>query len=142
MKALSVLILCIAITLSFVSCASPVGTTDDVTETVLPAEPIFNTENIQRITFYAYYGHGKGSEVPADHLAEITEWLGTFVIDKKADDFPPPGTNTYHVEIEYMDGTIVKKGLDLVVVDGTPYYVKHAARPDCFMDIISKTSLE
>lgn len=35
------------------------------------ATAIFNTKNIKRITFYAYYGNGKGSDVPAKHLDEI-----------------------------------------------------------------------
>ena len=72
-------------------------------------------------------------------MTEIINWLGTFAIDKKADDFPP-GTNTYYVEIEYLDGTIVQEGLDAIIVDGVSYYVKSAPNPDCFWEIISKTS--
>ena len=107
-------------------------------------EPIFNTKNIERITFYAYYGGGKGSDVPAENMSEFITWLGTFTIDKdkKVDDILPPGTNTYFIEIEYLDGTIIKQGLDIIAVDGTAYYLKHAKRPDSFKDIISKTSIE
>ena len=103
---------------------------------------VFDTENIARITFYAYYGYGKGSDVPAENMAEITKWLGTFNVGKKAEGTPPPGTNTYRVEIEYIDGTIVKQGLDTVSVDGVTYYLNHADAPDCFSEIISKTSIE
>lgn len=105
---------------------------------------VFDTENIARITFYAYYGHGKGSDVPAENMAEITNWLSTFTVDKnkKLEDIVPPGTNTYRVEIEYIDGTIVKQGLDTISVDGVTYYLKHADAPDCFSEIISKTSIE
>ena len=102
---------------------------------------IFNTKNIKRITFYAYYGSGKGSDVPAEHLGEITTWLDSFTIDKEVPELIPPGTNTIHVEIEYLDGTIVKKGLDTTTVDGITYYIKGDTAPKCYEEIISKTSL-
>ena len=106
-------------------------------------EPIFNTKNIERITFYAYYGGGKGSDVPAENMSEFITWLGTFTIDKdkKVDDILPPGTNTYFIEIEYLDGTVVKEGLDVIRVDGILYCVKSAPVPGCFYEIISKTSI-
>ena len=104
---------------------------------------IFNTKNIKRITFYAYYGSGKGSDVPAEHLGEITTWLNSFKIDtdREFPDLVPPGTNTIHVEIEYLDGTIVKKGLDTATVDGITYYIKGDSAPECYEEIISRTSL-
>ena len=104
---------------------------------------IFNTKNIKRITFYAYYGSGKGSDVPAEHLGEITTWLNSFKIDtdREFPDLVPPGTNTIHVEIEYLDGTIVKRGLDTATVDGITYYIKGDTAPKCYEEIISKTSL-
>ena len=105
-----------------------------------PSSAIFNTDNIKRITFYAYYGQGKGSDVTDENMTEIINWLGTFAIDKKADDLIAPGTNTYCVEIEYLDGIVVKEGLDVIIVDGVSYYVKSAPNPDCFWEIISKTS--
>ena len=105
-----------------------------------PSSAIFNTDNIKRITFYAYYGQGKGSDVTDENMTEIINWLGTFAIDKKANGLISPGTNTYCVEIEYLDGTIVKEGLDVIIVDGVSYYVKSAPKPDCFWEIISKTS--
>ena len=104
---------------------------------------IFNTKNIKRITFYAYYGSGKGSDVPAEHLGEITTWLNSFKIDtdREFPDLVPPGTNTINVEIEYFDGTIVKKGLDTTTVDGITYYIKGDTAPKSYEEIISKTSL-
>ena len=102
---------------------------------------IFNTKNIKRITFYAYYGNGKGSDVPVEHLDEIITWLDSFTIDKEVPDLIPPGTNTINVEIEYFDGTIVKKGLDTTTVDGITYYIKGDTAPKCYEGIISKTSL-
>ena len=121
----------------------PIFNTKNI-ERITFEEPIFNTKNIERITFYAYYGGGKGSDVPAENMSEFITWLGTFTIDKdkKVDDILPPGTNTYFIEIEYLDGTIIKQGLDIIAVDGTAYYLKHAKRPDSFKDIISKTSIE
>ena len=104
---------------------------------------IFNTKNIKRITFYAYYGSGKGSDVPAEHLGEITTWLNSFKIDtdREFPDLVPPGTNTIHVEIEYLDGTVVKEGLDTTTVDGITYYIKGDTAPECYNEIISKVSL-
>lgn len=104
---------------------------------------IFNTKNIKRITFYAYYGSGKGSDVPAEHLGEITTWLNSFKIDtdREFPDLVPPGTNTIHVEIEYLDGTVVKEGLDMATVDGITYYIKGDTAPKSYEEIISKTSL-
>ena len=121
---------------------NPTESTPDNSENITsPSSAIFNTDNIKRITFYAYYGQGKGSDVTDENMTEIINWLGTFAIDKKADDLIAPGTNTYCVEIEYLDGTIVKEGLDVIIVDGVSYYVKSAPNPDCFWEIISKTSL-
>ena len=104
---------------------------------------IFNTKNIKRITFYAYYGSGKGSDVPAEHVGEITTWLNSFKIDtdREFPDLVPPGTNTIHVEIEYLDGTVVKEGLDTTTVDGITYYIKGDTAPECYNEIISKVSL-
>ena len=102
---------------------------------------IFNTKNIKRITFYTYYGNGKGSDVPAEHLDEMIAWLDSFTLDKEVPELIPPGTNTINVEIEYFDGTIVKKGLDTTTVDGITYYIKGDNSPECYEEIISRTSL-
>ena len=104
------------------------------------ASAIFNTNNIKRITFYAYYGSGKGSDVPAENLSEIIAWLNSFAIDEEAPDILPPGTNTVHVEIEYSDGTIIKQGTDIIIIDGIRYYLKSDAVPDCYEEILSKVS--
>ena len=98
---------------------------------------VFNTENIKRITFYGYYGGGKGSDVPSWYVEEITQWLGSFTIGEEAAEPIPPGTNTYHIEIEYADGTVVEEGLDVITVDGTAYCVNKDATPDCFWEIVS-----
>ena len=116
------------------------ATPENTENTIILPEAIFNTNNIKRISFYFYYGQGNGSDVPDENMTEITEWLGTFSIDKKVDELLPPGTNTNYVEIEYLDGTVVKEGLDVIGVDGILYYVKSAPAPGCFYEIISKTS--
>ncbi len=104
---------------------------------------VFDTNNIKRITFYDYYGSGKGSDVPAENMAAIMAWLGTFTLDREVgDELIPPGTNTHEVRIEYYDGTVIKEGMDVVTVDGTLYYVKHATPPSCLGDILSKTSID
>ena len=102
---------------------------------------IFNTKNIKRITFYAYYGNGKGSDVPAKHLDEMIAWLDSFTLDIEVPELLPPGTNTIHVDIEYFDGTIVKRGLDTATVGGITYYIKGDTAPECYEEIVSKTRL-
>ena len=102
---------------------------------------IFVTKNIKRITFYAHYGNGKGSDVPEEHLNEIITWLDSFTLGEEAPELVAPGTNTINVEIEYIDRTVVKKGLDTTSVDGITYYIKGDTAPECFNEIISKVSL-
>lgn len=102
---------------------------------------IFNTKNIKRITLYAYYGAGKGSDVPAENLDEIIAWLNSFAIDEEAPELLPPGTNTIHVEIEYSDGTIIKQGTDITIIDGVTYYLSSDSPPDCYEKILSKVSI-
>ena len=139
MKKLLAFVLCALMLLSLVSCDISSDDSDDE----IPDVVVFDTENIKRITFYAYYGAGIGSDVPAENMEEMKAWLGTFTLDKKFKQSEPPagGINTHQVEIEYLDGTIIKQGLDTVAVDGTVYWMKHSGRPTCFYDIISKTSL-
>ncbi|MBQ4568637.1 MAG: hypothetical protein IJA62_01050 [Ruminococcus sp.] len=166
MKNVIAFYLCVIMLLSFASCSEETNTNpntqpteittqsesktkvdvthnESVSATSPPKSAVFITKNVKRITFYAYYGGGKGSDVPAKHLDEIINWLDSFVIDTDRDfpDLVPPGTNTIYVEIECLDGTIVKKGLDATTVDGITYYIKHNTTPDCYYDIISKTSL-
>ena len=103
---------------------------------------VFETDSIVRITFYAYYGSGKGSDVPAEHLDEIKTWLNSFEIDsdRAVPELLPPGTNTIYVEIEYSDGSIVKQGMDTAVINGVTYYISGDSSPECYNEIISKTS--
>ena len=75
-------------------------------------------------------------------MNEIVNWLDSFTIDREAtDEDVLPGTNTYYVKIEYSDGTIIKEGLNIILIDGTRYLLEKEPYPDCFMEIISKTKL-
>lgn len=103
-----------------------------------PENTVFHTEDVQRITFYGYYGGGNGTDVPGEYLEEIRTWLTTFVIGEEAPEFLPPGTNTVFVELEYSDGSIVKQGMDTTSVDGVTYYIVGDAAPVCYREIISK----
>ena len=104
---------------------------------------VFVTENITNITFYSYYGAGKGSKVPKEHTTEIINWLDSFTIVREAtDEDALDGTNTHCVKIEYSDGTIIKEGLDIIIIDGIRYFLEKDPPPDCFEDIISKTGLK
>ena len=104
-------------------------------------KPVFETDNISRITFYAYCGAGIGSEVPTEHMAEIVDWLGSFRAGRMVFGMIPPGTNAVFVEIEYIDGKIIKEGLDTVEILWNVYYTKSQGTPDCLEEILSKTSL-
>ena len=120
----------------------PTIPTDDPNEPVEGPKAVFRTEDIIRITFYAYYGDGTGSDVPTENMSVITAWLGSFTVGEKAPDLLPPGTNTYFVEIEYADGTVVKEGLDVIVIDDTLYLLDNDTYPDCFREIISKSNFQ
>lgn len=101
------------------------------------ATNVFKTDGINRITFYAYYGYGKGSDVPEDNMEEIINWLATFTVGEKVPDQPVDGDNFIHVEIGYKDGTIVKVPLDTVTVDGVQYYTDNGQTPtpECLEEI-------
>ncbi len=140
MKKLLSLLLSIIMSLCFTACNENTAKTYDMLFDEYPS--VFVTENITSITFYAYYGNGKGSKVPEEHMDEIINWLDSFTINREAtDEDVLPGTNTYYVKIEYSDGTIIKEGLDIVIIDGTRYLLEKEKYPNCFMNIISKASL-
>lgn len=103
--------------------------------------PVFETDNVSRITFYAYYGNGVGSEVSAEHMTEFIDWLDSFRAGRMLVGLTPPGTNTVYVEIVYSDGEIIKQGLDTVEFGWMVFYTNSHEPPDCFDDILSKTSL-
>ena len=143
MKKIVFLILILAVLLLAVACENEAVTTAPETtadaDTTLPittSEAIFRTDSIKAITLYGQYGGGEGEKVPDENLFEFTTWLKTFEIDKEAEKPLSPGTNTYWVEIEYSDGTVVKKGLDAVEIEGRLYYVKHSKAPEWFQTIL------
>ena len=140
MKKLLSLLLSIIMLLCFTACNENTAKTYDTLFDEYPS--VFVTENITSITFYAYYGNGKGSKVPEEHMDEIINWLDSFTIDREAtDEDVLDGTNTRYVKIEYSDGTIIKEGLDIVIIDGTRYLLEKEPYPSCFENIISRTSL-
>ena len=140
-KKLLSLILCGIMLFSLMACNEE--DTAKTYDTLFDAYPsVFVTEDIISITFYAYYGEGKGSKVPKEYMTEIVNWLDSFTIDREAtDEDVLDGTNTYYVEVEYSDGTVIKEGLDIIIIDGTRYLLEKEPYPDCFMEIISKTKL-
>ena len=129
MKKLIALVLALVCVLGLVGCS---------TNKVDKAKPVFETENIARITFYTLPSGGKGFEVPSEYMAEITTWLGSFTIDEKANKNLAPGSNSVSVEIEYVDGTIVKNGLSTTKVEGVNYYMKHDDAPECYFTILEQ----
>ena len=140
MKKFLSLLLSIIMLLCFTACNENTSKTYDTLFDDYPS--VFVTENINSITFYAYYGSGKGSKVPSKNMAEIKTWLDSFTIVREAtDEDVLDGTNTYYVEIEYSDGTIIKEGLDVISIDGTRYLLEKEPYPSCFENIISRTRL-
>ena len=159
MKKLCLFIICGILLLSLVSCTqTPTQKTSPATTSTLeenqttqtydtlfaPYPSVFVTENISRITFYAYYGAGIGSEVPDEHMPKIIKWLDSFKISREAtdEDVFVDGLNNSQVEIEYTDGTVIKVGLDIVTIDGIQYILEKDSYPDCLWEIIEKCHLE
>ena len=105
-----------------------------------PVDAVYDTGNIVCITFYAYFGGGKGSDVPAENMAEIINWLNSFTIGERAPEILPPGTGTVQVEIEYTDGTIIKRSLDTITVNGVIYYLNSDPMPEILEEILAKIS--
>lgn len=140
MKKFLTLILCTTMLFCFTSCAK--DDSDITYDKLFDTYPsVFVTENIDNITFYAYYGQGKGSKVPNKYMEAITDWLDSFTIVREAtDEDVLDGTNTYYVKIEYSNGTVIKEGLDIIWVDDTRYLLEKDKHPDCFEEIISKTN--
>ena len=148
-KRIALLVLCMVLSVSLVSCVRIVREGTAVTEmkevslsAALGDTAVFPAGSVRRITFYLYYGAGKGSDVPAEHMTEIAAWLGTFTVDQPAEELPPPGTNTQHVEIEYADGSVLKCGLDMISIDGVNYYLKHDPAPACLEEILAGARME
>lgn len=146
------IILCILMLLCLAACGEhSTGNTshepdqtqpETVNSEVQPGTAVFETENIVRITFYGAYSGDTGSEVPVKDMEAITTWLASFTIGEKAPDLLAPGTNTYHVKIEYADGTVAESGLDVTTVDGVRYQISSGPQPECFAEIIAKTAPE
>ena len=108
-------------------------------ENVDKTKPVFETENISSITFFAAPNSNEGVEVPEEYIAQITAWLGTFTLDEKANpDFLKPGSNSVCVCIVYADGSVVENGLSTFDVDGTTYYMKNEAAPACYFEMFAQ----
>ena len=87
------------------------------------------------------YKYGKIIDMN-NNMEEIIQWLSTFTVGEKVDALTPtPGTNHNFVEIKYINGSVVKAGLDVIKIDGTSYSIEKDKTPDCFWDIISNSHL-
>lgn len=130
-------ILALILTAAMALCLGACAIADENTGTA-----IFDTENIARITVFSYYGHGKGCDVPEENMDEIIAWLGTFKVGSRLyTETIPEDANAICVEIQYEDGTVIKKGIELTIIDGYGYYLEYDAPPDCFNDFLNRTSL-
>ena len=102
-----------------------------------PRVPVYQTENITRITFHEHRPPFGEYQVPAEHMQEITAWLGTFQVLHKVDPIDiPAGANGITVEIEYADGTVVHHGIDYPTIDDITYRVRFDDYPTCYFEII------
>jgi len=160
-KTLFLIIVCLAMLLSFAACGSDTTTADPTASTEAPAKPTdaptaptentsaattppvpavgpFDTENIVKISFYLCYGEGAGYDVPAEYMDEIIAWLATFTVGEDATGKLRPGVNWKHVEITYADGTVIKNGTDTVKIDGREYFWVKEKEPDCITGVILK----
>lgn len=128
MKRLVILVLAFVCVLGMIGCS----TSDKAIGT-----PVFETKNIAGITFYGTAPNSTETDVPSEYLAEITEWLGTFIAGKKADDVLPPGADSLFVRIEYSDGTIIENSMSTIIVDGTTYLINYDKEPECYFDLFA-----
>ena len=110
-------------------------------ENIGVAGDVFNSKEITHVAFYGYYGKGTRVDVPYENINEIINWLGTFTLGKSITTAIPPGTNTHVVEIEYVDGTVVKHGLDVIEIHGVGYELECGKHPECYWDLISQSTL-
>ena len=105
--------------------------------TYAPSVPVYQTENITRITFHTHRPPFGEYEVPAEYMDEITTWLGSFKTLHKVDPIDiPAGANGVAVEIEYADGTVIYHGLDYPTIDDVTYRVRYDDRPECYYQIL------
>lgn len=104
-------------------------------------QAVFNTDNITRITLYKYYGGGTGSTVDAEYMEEITSWLKTVTVGEIRHIYPVVGDDFVYVEIEYADGSVIKKSDGTVVVNGVTHYTSYAPPPQCYDEILSRCKL-
>ena len=102
-------------------------------------KPIFETDNISKITLFAVPNHADGVVVPSEYMDEITAWIGTFTVDKEAGDVLDPGTDTFSFRLEYSDGTIVESGVNTTTIDGITYYTKQEQTPECFNTLFAES---
>lgn len=102
------------------------------------AKPVFETDNISKITLFAVPNHTGGVVVPSEYMDEITAWIGTFTVDKEAGDILDPGTNTFSFRLEYSDGTIVESGVNTTTIDGITYYMQQERTPECFDSLFAE----
>ena len=99
-------------------------------------KPVFETENIESITFFAVPNNTEGVLVPEENMDEIIEWIGTFRLDKKADNIPEPGSNTVSLRIEYSDGTVIESGINTITIGKTKYEMKFERTPECLNELL------
>ncbi len=99
------------------------------------SKPVFHIENVGAVLFYTPTIR-EGIEVPEEDLSEITEWLGSFTIGKKAGEILIPGSNSISFRIEYCDGTTVENGLSTIEVNGKRYYMNSGTAPESYFELI------
>ena len=106
-----------------------------------PRVPVYQTENITRITFHEHRPPFGEYQVPAEHMQEITAWLDTFQVLHKVDPIDiPAGANRITAEIEYADGRVGHHGLDYPTIDDITYRVRFDDYPVCFDEILGRVN--
>ena len=98
--------------------------------------PVFETENISRITVFSTLWHEDGIEVSNEYMEDITAWIGSFKIGHKIKELDP-GDNTFSFRIEYSDGRMVESGVNTTTINGVQYRYKCDAVPECFDALIA-----
>lgn len=114
--------------------ALAVGCTFTGAKRSLTGEPVFTRlDEVSSITLGALPNDMR--MVDEEHFDEMLEWISAFTLGEKQMGDAAPGSNSYSITLAYSGDESESSGLDIVVRDGTAYYVERPDFPDGWYEI-------
>lgn len=114
--------------------AVAVGCTFTGASRSLTGEPVFTRlDEVSSITLAALPNDMR--MVDEEHFEEILEWVSSFTLGEKQQGDAAPGSNSYSIILAYSGDESESSGLDIVVRDGTAYYVERPEFPKGWYEI-------